>query len=197
MRSVKIAYAVLALVLVVSLASAGSKFSTSPPATSGTNTGDVTLGAVGSTPSANGASLSGQVLTLQPASVTQPGLVSAGPGVQVFNGPKTFDDPVIFSNTCAMPDLYTDSIRANTGWPIKVQPGVTLSASTQVMGWYIDASGTLTSAVYADGMHKQAGVVTGDLQVCDAGLEGAQQYDKTTHRQVVCNGTAWKTVTFD
>ena len=43
----------------------------------GTNTGDVTLGAVGSTPNANGASLSGQVLTLQPSSVSLPGLMSA------------------------------------------------------------------------------------------------------------------------
>lgn len=44
---------------------------------SGTNTGDVTLAAVGSTPSANGASLSGQVLTLQPADATHPGVLPA------------------------------------------------------------------------------------------------------------------------
>ena len=45
---------------------------------SGTNTGDVTLGNVGSTPAATGASISGQVLTLQPASDTQPGVLTAG-----------------------------------------------------------------------------------------------------------------------
>jgi hypothetical protein len=57
---------------------------------SGTNTGDVTLAAVGAVPSANGASLSGQVLTLQPASSTLPGLVTAG--TQSLGGAKTFID---------------------------------------------------------------------------------------------------------
>ncbi len=46
-------------------------------ALSGTNTGDVSIAAVGSSPSANGASLSGQVLTLQPADATHPGVVTA------------------------------------------------------------------------------------------------------------------------
>jgi len=44
---------------------------------SGTNTGDVTLTAVGATPNANGASLSGQVLTLQPANASFPGVLTA------------------------------------------------------------------------------------------------------------------------
>lgn len=43
----------------------------------GTNSGDVSLGAVGSTPNVNGASLAGQVLTLQPASTTLAGLMAA------------------------------------------------------------------------------------------------------------------------
>lgn len=57
---------------------------------SGTNTGDVTLGAVGAVPNANGASLSGQVLTLQPASATQPGVVTTG--AQTLGGAKTLSD---------------------------------------------------------------------------------------------------------
>jgi hypothetical protein len=57
-------------------------------AISGTNTGDVTLAAVGSSPSANGASLSGQVLTLQPADATHPGVVTTG--TQTIAGAKTF-----------------------------------------------------------------------------------------------------------
>lgn len=44
---------------------------------SGTNTGDITLTAVGSSPSANGASLSGQALTLQPADSTHPGVLTS------------------------------------------------------------------------------------------------------------------------
>jgi len=55
---------------------------------SGTNTGDLALAAVGSVPNANGASLSGQTLTLQPASDTQPGLMTAI--AQTFAGVKTW-----------------------------------------------------------------------------------------------------------
>lgn len=44
---------------------------------SGTNSGDVTLTAVGSTPNANGASLSTQALTLQPANTSFPGVLLA------------------------------------------------------------------------------------------------------------------------
>ena len=55
---------------------------------SGTNSGDVTLAAVGSTPSANGASLATQVLTLQPADASHPGVMTAA--AQTFGGVKTF-----------------------------------------------------------------------------------------------------------
>lgn len=44
---------------------------------SGTNTGDVTLTPVGAAPNANGASLSGQALTLQPANTSFPGVLLA------------------------------------------------------------------------------------------------------------------------
>lgn len=46
----------------------------------GTNTGDVALAAVGSSPNANAASLSGQVLNLQPFDSTHPGVVTASGG---------------------------------------------------------------------------------------------------------------------
>jgi hypothetical protein len=52
--------------------------------------GDVTLAAVGSTPNANGASLSGQVLNLQPADVEFPGVVTTG--TQSFAGTKYFGE---------------------------------------------------------------------------------------------------------
>jgi len=63
---------------------------------SNTNTGDVTLAAVGVVPNANGASLSGQVLTLQPADGTNPGLVSTT--TQTFAGNKTFTGTIAASN---------------------------------------------------------------------------------------------------
>lgn len=46
-------------------------------ALSGTNSGDITLATVGASPNANGASLSGQVLTLQPANTSFPGVLTA------------------------------------------------------------------------------------------------------------------------
>lgn len=56
---------------------------------SGTNTGNVSLAAIGSSPNANGASLSGQALTLQPASASFGGVVTTG--TQTFAGAKTFN----------------------------------------------------------------------------------------------------------
>lgn len=63
---------------------------------SGANTGDVTLSAFGSSPNANGASLSGQALTLQPADGTNPGGVSTT--TQTFAGNKTFSGTIAASN---------------------------------------------------------------------------------------------------
>lgn len=62
---------------------------------SGSNSGDVTLAAVGSTPAAAGASLSAQVLTLQPADGSQPGVVTTA--AQTFAGIKTFSSVPVFS----------------------------------------------------------------------------------------------------
>lgn len=60
---------------------------------SGTNSGDVTLGAVGSSPSANAATLAAQVLTLQPADATHPGVVTTA--AQSFGGAKSFGGDVL------------------------------------------------------------------------------------------------------
>jgi hypothetical protein len=70
----------------------GSNFSGS---SSGTNTGDVTLSAIGSTANANGASLTGQALTLQPANATYGGIVSTT--TQSFAGAKTLTDSLTLS----------------------------------------------------------------------------------------------------
>ncbi len=59
----------------------------------GTNTGDVTLSAIGSSPNANAASLTGQVLNLQPASASFGGVVTTG--TQTFGGVKTLTSPVL------------------------------------------------------------------------------------------------------
>lgn len=63
---------------------------------SGTNTGDITLSAIGATPNANGATLTSQVLNLQPADGTYGGIVSAT--TQTFVGAKTFSNTLTASN---------------------------------------------------------------------------------------------------
>jgi hypothetical protein len=73
---------------------AASNFSGS---SSGTNSGDVTLSTYGSTPNSNGASLSGQILTLQPADGSNSGGVSTT--TQTFSGAKTFSNDAIFGGT--------------------------------------------------------------------------------------------------
>lgn len=55
---------------------------------SGTNTGDLTLATIGSTPANAGASLSGQVLTLQPADSSHGGVLDTA--AQTITGVKTF-----------------------------------------------------------------------------------------------------------
>lgn len=70
---------------------------------SGTNSGDVTLAAVGSVPNANAASLSGQALTLQPADGTFYGLLSPSD----FNKLHLPGDPNTFAGYDASGDLTT------------------------------------------------------------------------------------------
>ncbi len=74
---------------------------------SGTNTGDVTLASVGAIPAAAGASLSGQVLTLQPADGTNPGVVTAV--AQTLAGAKTFSTAPILSSLSASLPLQLDA----------------------------------------------------------------------------------------
>ena len=64
----------------------------------------LTLGSVGSTPAAEGASLSGQVLTLQPADGTNGGVVSTT--TQTFAGAKTFSSAPVFSTMTAGSVLF-------------------------------------------------------------------------------------------
>lgn len=83
------------------------------PSDSGTNTGDVTLTAVGSTPAAAGASLAGQVLTLQPASSTLPGLLTAG--AQTIAGAKKFTSKIDATAAAASTPLIGGDFAAGFG----------------------------------------------------------------------------------
>ena len=79
---------------------------------------EVTLGSFGSSPNANGASISSsQVLTLQPADATRPGGVSITS--QTFSGVKTFSSATLFaSGTAAAPGIgwAADADGSGTGF---------------------------------------------------------------------------------
>lgn len=92
----------------------------------------LTLAAVGSSPNANAASLSTQVLTLQPADATNPGVVTAG--TQSFGGTKTFSSPIVGTqsqgdaSTKAASTAYVDT--AITNAVAGVNPAVAVQAAT-------------------------------------------------------------------
>ncbi len=111
---------------------------------SGTNTGDVTLGAVGSSPSANGASLSGQVLTLQPADATHPGVVTAG--TQTIAGDKTFSGAISASN---LSGTNTGDVTIGTanGLSLSSQALSLAAATTSVAGAMSAADKTKLDAI--------------------------------------------------
>lgn len=109
---------------------------------SGTNTGNVTLGAVGSTPSATGASLSGQILTLQPADATHPGIITTG--AQVIAGDKTFTGQMGFSKiTIGAITITAGNSAPTTG--AQVAGSVVYNTAPELggnVGWICISSGT-------------------------------------------------------
>lgn len=77
-------------------------------------TGDlVTLAAVGAAPNVNGASIVGQVLNLQPASGSFPGVVNTL--AQAFSGVKTFNNGIIADGTNYIAANPTAGTAANDG----------------------------------------------------------------------------------
>jgi hypothetical protein len=74
---------------------------------SGTNTGDLTLGSIGASPNAQAASLSGQVLTIQPASASFGGVLTTG--TQTIAGGKTFSAILTASAGLTADPLYVSS----------------------------------------------------------------------------------------
>jgi hypothetical protein len=96
---------------------------------SGTNTGNVTLAAVGSTPNANGATLTGQALNLQPCEIGFPGVISTGN--QNIPGTKTF------LNAIFLPGYYLQrAVNGTAGaavsiiWTSAAYQTVTLTSAT-------------------------------------------------------------------
>lgn len=121
---------------------------------SGTNTGDVSLTAVGSSPSANGASLSGQALTLQPADATRPGLITAG--TQTIGGAKTFASSISATNlsgtntgdqTITLTGDVTGSGSGSFATTVAKVAGTTVSGTTGSTNVVFSTSPTLSNPV--------------------------------------------------
>lgn len=108
--------------------------------TSGTNTGDLTLAAVDSTPNANGASLAAQVLTLQPADATHPGVVSTA--AQTFGGVKTLSAIVngVTSNSAAaagvVGEIISSSVVPGSAVSLTSTTAVNLTSVSLTQGWW-------------------------------------------------------------
>lgn len=136
---------------------------------SGTNSGDVTLAAVGSTPSANAASLSGQVLTLQPADATHPGVITSG--TQTIGGAKTFSGAISASNLSGTNTgdqtitLTGDITGSGTGSFVTTLATVngnvgSFGSSTSIPSFTVNAKGLITASS-GNAVIAPAGTLTG------------------------------------
>lgn len=142
--------------LAVTGAISGSNVSGS---TSGTNTGDITLATVGSTPANAGASLTNQVLTLQPADATHGGVVSTT--TQTLAGAKTL------ANDATLTTGIVNSSVANSGsnFGFKLNTSNAFTGSTNLLALQNNSVDkvevTNTGIVFAAGYY---GFATGTTQ---------------------------------
>lgn len=100
----------------------------------------VTLAAVGAVPNADGATLSGQVLNLEPADVSNPGVVTAV--AQTFGGDKTFNEDVIVVGAIDAQTGIDSSTGTLTIGATTAQ--INISATTDHQGQTITSVGSLT-----------------------------------------------------
>lgn len=120
---------------------------------SGSNTGDITLDPVGSTPGANGASLVNQVLTLQPADSLNPGLMSIVS--QSFSGDKTFSNNIVITGSTTLNSSLMGPLKAMSGAvssaPIDLSAEVTAILPLANGGTGLSASGTAGNILTSNG----------------------------------------------
>lgn len=133
----------------------------------GTGGGDITLAAFGSTPNANGLSLSSQVLNMQPADATHPGGISVADW-NTFNNKQS---ALTFGN---LTDVGTDGITIGSG------TGAVIGSGTTISQHVADAThnGYLSSADWSTFNSKQAAgsyitALTGDVTATGPGSVAA------------------------
>lgn len=142
---------------------------------SGTNTGNVTLAAVGGVANANGASLTGQILNLQPANATLPGVLTAG--TQSIGGTKNFIDDITADNIQGVTSL--------TGPTLILPITTSISSGTiqQAVGVPLLHTAGTNNAFY--GSNSGNFTLTGDRVI---GIGRNTGFALTTGNQLVCVG---------
>jgi hypothetical protein len=136
-------------------------------------TGFITsLGAVGATPNANGASVASGVLTLQPADATNPGVVTTG--AQTLAGAKTFSSLLTGSAGLTVTGAATN-INTSSNFATNINTGTSTGAVTiggnantvaiDSSSWDISTAGVLTgiSGITTDGGYTQSGTTANTL----------------------------------
>lgn len=170
---------------------------------SGSNTGDVTLAAVGAIPNANGGSLSGQALTLQPANTSFPGVLTAADW-NTFNGKQAAGNYI----TALTADVTASGPGSVASTVAKIQ-GTTVSGTTGSTNVAFSASptfsGTVTTANLSANASAAATVTLGGasstaIQTINGGMQGTVRstsssftVDTTTTDYIIlmdCSGAA-------
>ena len=134
---------------------------------SGLNTGNVSLAGVGAIPNANGASLVGQTLNLQPANSTNPGLITATG--QTIGGSKTFVDSVTAAGLTTTTGIAMPNTSSASVGTLQQPAGTTLFHTGSGNAIYIGKDGANTSAPnnnVAVGYQALKAVSTGNNNVC-------------------------------
>lgn len=139
----------------------------------GVNTGDVTLTTIGSTPNANGASLSGQQLQLQPADSSFGGVVSTT--AQTFLGAKT-----LTTHNTASSNLVLQLIASQTANALNVKnTGGTNIMSVNISGRVFADIGSASNASYS---FLNAGTSDSDTGVFSSGANSVSITTNSTER---------------
>lgn len=125
---------------------------------SGGSGGVTTMGTFGSTPNANGGTISGTTLTLQPASNTQPGGVSKTD--QTFAGNKTFNGSVTVESTFDVEDV------SNFNSDVTIQDDLQVNINFEA-----DGDSAFNSATFNGTVNVNALLVVSDMS------SGSTQWD--------------------
>lgn len=139
------------------------------------NSGDLTLANVGSSPSAQGASISAQVLTLQPADGTHPGVLTAA-NFNTFNGKQ---------NALTLGNLTspTTGVTIGSGTGAVIGTGTTIAIQTASTS----QPGLLSAADWTTFNGKQSAITAGNISTSTTGVTVGNGTSSTIGPNVTVN----------